>query len=79
MLAEHPEVLRRLRQEILEKVGSQRRPTYDDFRDMKFLKAVINGALILDFLVAVSLFWNRNFEVVSCCVCSSPLAVVPFY
>ena len=45
MLAEHPEVLRRLRQEILEKIGPQRRPTYDDFKDMKFLKAVINGAL----------------------------------
>ena len=45
MLAEHPEVLRRLRQEILEKIGPQRRPTYDDFRDMKFLRAVINGAL----------------------------------
>ena len=45
MLAEHPVVLSRLRQEILEKIGPQRRPTYDDFRDMKFLKAVINGAL----------------------------------
>jgi hypothetical protein len=45
MLAEHPEVLHRLRQEILEKIGPQRRPTFDDFRDMKFLKAVINGAL----------------------------------
>ena len=45
MLAEHPEVLRRLRQEILEKIGAQKRPTYDDFRDMKFLRAVINGAL----------------------------------
>ena len=47
MLAEHPEVLRRLRQEILEKIGPQRRPTYDDFRDMKFLRAVINGAFFL--------------------------------
>ena len=47
MLAEHPEVLRRLRQEILEKIGLQRRPTYDDFRDMKFLRAVINGAFVL--------------------------------
>ena len=45
MLAEHPEVLCRLRREILEKIGPQRRPTYDDFKDMKFLKAVINGAL----------------------------------
>ena len=49
MLAEHPEVLRRLRQEILEKIGPQRRPTYDDFREMKFLKAVINGTLFVDF------------------------------
>jgi len=47
MLAEHPEVLRRLRQEILEKIGLQRRPTHDDFRDMKFLRAVINGAFFL--------------------------------
>jgi len=54
MLAEHPEVLRRLRQEILEKIGSQRRPTHDDFRDMKFLRAVINGAFFVDFLVAFS-------------------------
>ncbi|KAF4615947.1 hypothetical protein D9613_011384 [Agrocybe pediades] len=47
MLAEHPAVLQKLRQEILEKIGSQRRPTYDDFRDMKYLKAVINETLRL--------------------------------
>jgi hypothetical protein len=45
MLAEHPHVLKRLRQEILTKVGPERRPTFDDFRDMKYLKAVINGGL----------------------------------
>lgn len=39
----HPDVLKRLRAEILDKVGSSRRPTYDDIRDMKFLRAVING------------------------------------
>lgn len=43
MLAEHPDVLQRLRQEILEKVGESRRPTYEDMRDMKYLRAVING------------------------------------
>ncbi|PPQ86757.1 hypothetical protein CVT25_012402 [Psilocybe cyanescens] len=47
MLAEHPEALRRLREEVLEKVGAQRRPTYDDFRDMKYLRAVINETLRL--------------------------------
>uniref|UniRef100_A0A8H7XXV3 Cytochrome P450 n=1 Tax=Psilocybe cubensis TaxID=181762 RepID=A0A8H7XXV3_PSICU len=45
MLAEHPKVLQRLREEVLERVGPQRRPTYDDFRDMKYLRAVINGEL----------------------------------
>jgi cytochrome P450 len=43
MLTQHPDVLRRLREEILSKVGSSRRPTYDDMRDMKYLRAVING------------------------------------
>lgn len=47
MLAEHPKILQRLREEILQKVGPQRRPTYDDFKEMKFLRAVINETLRL--------------------------------
>lgn len=47
MLAQHPDVLLRLREEILTKVGSSRRPTYDDMRDMKYLRAVINETLRL--------------------------------
>lgn len=43
MLAEHPDVLKRLREEILNKLGSTRRPNFDDFKDMKFLRAVLNG------------------------------------
>lgn len=39
----HPEVLKRLREEILLTVGPDRFPTYDDLRDMKYLRAVING------------------------------------
>ncbi|KAI8993079.1 cytochrome P450 [Trametes punicea] len=46
-LAEHPDVLRRLREEILSVVGPIRRPTYDDIRNMKFLRAVINETLRL--------------------------------
>jgi hypothetical protein len=49
MLAEYPNVLRRLRAEILEKVGSVRRPTYDDLKEMKYLRAVINGSSHLAF------------------------------
>ncbi|KAG6845855.1 hypothetical protein H0H87_002546 [Tephrocybe sp. NHM501043] len=47
MLAKHPNVLGRLRNEILSKIGSSRRPTYDDMKDMKYLRAVINETLRL--------------------------------
>ncbi|CAA7270247.1 unnamed protein product [Cyclocybe aegerita] len=47
MLAEYPEVLLRLREEILNKVGSSRRPTYEDIRNMKCLRAVLNETLRL--------------------------------
>lgn len=43
MLARHPLVLQRLREEIILKLGSSKRPTYDDMKDMKYLRAVING------------------------------------
>jgi cytochrome P450 len=46
MLAEHPLIAQRLREEILRKVGNSRRPTYDDVRDMKYLRAFINGKVI---------------------------------
>ncbi|PFH46829.1 hypothetical protein AMATHDRAFT_68991 [Amanita thiersii Skay4041] len=47
MLAEHPHVLERLRKEILDVVGESRRPTYDDMKEMKYLRAVINETLRL--------------------------------
>ncbi|KAK7046126.1 hypothetical protein VNI00_007129 [Paramarasmius palmivorus] len=42
-LCMYPDVTIRLREEILEKVGSNRRPTYEDIREMKYLRAVINA------------------------------------
>lgn len=47
MLSKHPEVCKRLRQEILEHVGESRRPTFDDLKDMKYLRAVINETIRL--------------------------------
>ncbi|KAF8892245.1 cytochrome P450 monooxygenase pc-3 [Infundibulicybe gibba] len=47
MLSEHPNILKRLRSEILEKIGSSRRPTFDDMRDLKYLRAFINETLRL--------------------------------
>ncbi|KAJ6579544.1 cytochrome P450 [Mycena vulgaris] len=47
MLAEHPEIMERLRSEILSTVGSSKMPTYDDIRNMKYLRAFINETLRL--------------------------------
>lgn len=47
MLAEHPDVFHRLRQEVLTNIGSTRRPTFEDFRNMKYMRAVINETLRL--------------------------------
>jgi hypothetical protein len=48
-LAIHPKILLRVRQEILDKVGPSRRPDYDDIKDMKYLRAVINGVYMQSF------------------------------
>ncbi|KAI6119960.1 hypothetical protein EV401DRAFT_2071029 [Pisolithus croceorrhizus] len=37
MLSRHPKVLERLRTGVLSKVGSSRRPTYDDVQGMKHM------------------------------------------
>ena len=54
MLAENPHILKRLRQEILETVGETRRPTFDDMKEMKYLRAVINETIRLYPAVYVS-------------------------
>lgn len=43
MLADNPHVLRRLREEIFSVLGSERTPTFEHVREMKYLRAVING------------------------------------
>jgi cytochrome P450 len=44
-LSQYPDVLVTLREEILTKIGPKRRPTFDDIKDCKYLRAVINGKL----------------------------------
>jgi hypothetical protein len=43
MLAEHPDIENRLRQEVFDKVGPTNRPTYDNMREMRFMRAFLNG------------------------------------
>ncbi|KAI0637985.1 cytochrome P450 monooxygenase pc-3 [Trametes polyzona] len=47
LLCQHPHVFKRLREEVLEHVGPSRRPTYDDIRNMKYLRAFLNETLRL--------------------------------
>ncbi|KIJ34667.1 hypothetical protein M422DRAFT_233351 [Sphaerobolus stellatus SS14] len=46
-LATNPDVLLRLREEILSTIGASRAPTFEDVRTMKYLRAVINETLRL--------------------------------
>lgn len=46
-MALHPDVMNRLREEVLHMVGSTEHPTYDNLRDMKYMRAVINETLRL--------------------------------
>ncbi|GJJ08807.1 hypothetical protein Clacol_003026 [Clathrus columnatus] len=44
-LSQHPEVLAKLRKEIFEVVGPSGRPTYQNIKECRYLRAVINGHL----------------------------------
>jgi hypothetical protein len=43
MLADNPPVLHRLREEILSVLGPEETPTFEHVKEMKYLRAVING------------------------------------
>ena len=43
MLSEHPDIEKRLRKEIYDVVGQTGSPTYDQMREMKYMRAFLNG------------------------------------
>ncbi|PPQ84613.1 hypothetical protein CVT25_015710 [Psilocybe cyanescens] len=47
MLAEHPDIEKRLRDEIFEKVGAIESPNYDQMREMRYMRAFLNEVLRL--------------------------------
>ncbi|KAF8994419.1 cytochrome P450 monooxygenase pc-3 [Cyathus striatus] len=47
MPAEHPDIAQRLRDEVLNKVGATEYPSYENIRDMKYLRAFLNEVLRL--------------------------------
>lgn len=54
----YPHVLHRLREEILERVGPTNRPSYEDIKEMKYLRAVINETLRLYPAVPINVRTN---------------------
>jgi cytochrome P450 len=46
-LSQHPQVAEKLRKEIIDKVGLARSPTYEDIKDMKYTRSVLNETLRL--------------------------------
>jgi len=70
-LSQNPSILATLREEILMKVGPTRRPTFEDIKNCKYLRAVINGLYICNeflSLVLTCLNLYRNVKVIPPCV-----------
>ncbi|CAE7097245.1 unnamed protein product [Rhizoctonia solani] len=47
ILAENPEIMAKLRSEVLNHLGTSNYPTPDDFKEMKYMRAVLNETLRL--------------------------------
>ncbi|RDB15427.1 hypothetical protein Hypma_004172 [Hypsizygus marmoreus] len=47
MLTQHPDITKRLREEIFRTVGQTGRPTYEHIKEMKYLRAFVNETLRL--------------------------------
>ena len=65
MLAEHPDILARLREEILGTLGSTGKVSPEKLREMKYLRAVLNGEPFSTFQHPSLLIYHRDTEVVS--------------
>lgn len=73
MLCENPKIAERLHKEIVDTVDGTNRPTYDNIRDMKYLRAFINGEYLIFGLtrqtgLTISLWKYRGFEALPCSV-----------
>jgi len=46
MLSEYPNIAKRLREEVMELVGAERPPNYQELYSLKYLRAFLNGKRI---------------------------------
>ena len=75
MLAEHPDVLVRLRREVGETVGLNGKVGQENIREMKYLRAVLNGKRFRTVRRLSTLICHRDVKVVSKRVC---IGVLPY-
>ena len=77
-MAEHPDIAIRLRQEVLDTVGPTDRPNYEHIKEMKYMRAFING--LSQFLAKSTLAdcCFRGSPNVPACVSSSGQHCVDF-
>jgi hypothetical protein len=73
MLTEHPDIEKRLREEIFKFVGPTATPTYDNMRDMKYTRAFLNGKYQVVYYFPFNMFTYVCLEVLRMyppvCVC----------
>jgi len=74
MLAEHPSVLVRLRREVTETVGPNGKVGPESIREMKYLRAVLNGDWFTTVRRLSTLICHRDIKVVSKRVCIGVLS-----
>jgi len=58
MLAEHPDVENRLRQLVFDKVSPTDTPTYDNMREMRCMRAFLNGSDYFFWKRFAVIFWS---------------------
>jgi len=68
MLAAHPDILARLRGEVLDTLGPDGKVSPENLREMKYLRAVLNGKWFLASRRPSMLTCHRDAEVVPGCV-----------
>ena len=79
MLTQHPDIETRLREEILKFVGPTATPDYGHMRDMKYMRAFLNGTRlnhVVNTNTHVSTYIFRGTKDVSACVCVSILILL---
>ena len=76
MLAEHPNVLVRLRGEVMETVGPNGKVSSENLKEMRYFRVILNGKRFTMARRLSILICYRDVKVISKCVCVDVLPYV---